>query len=283
MIRKIVLKNWKVHLNSTLTFERGVNLIVGNIGSGKTSVLDAICFGLYGTFPDLQSRKVKIDDLIMRKPFEKDEAEVYVEFEVNGKILSARRVLKKGRGSYAEFRENGKLLEIQSSQRVTELVEKELKTSYELFSKIIYAEQNGLDYFLRLQAGERKKKIDELLMIEKFEKARSSASSLIHRLELIVKDKEKYLASIDFEIMKRELEEIKAEIVRIDEDIKSKKLYLSEIASQRILFEDEYKKAKEIKEKLEEEMRSLKGIESLLEEGKKEILRLESEVKGINK
>jgi len=283
MIRKIVLKNWKVHLNSTLTFERGVNLIVGNIGSGKTSVLDAICFGLYGTFPDLQSRKVKIDDLIMRKPFEKDEAEIYVEFEVNGKILSARRVLKKGRGSYAEFRENGKLLEIQSSQRVTELVEKELKTSYELFSKIIYAEQNGLDYFLRLQAGERKKKIDELLMIEKFEKARSSASSLIHRLELIVKDKEKYLASIDFERMKRELEEIKAEIVRIDEDIKSKKLYLSEIASQRILLEDEYKKAKEIKEKLEEEMRSLKGIESLLEEGKKEILRLESEVKGINK
>ena len=283
MIRKIVLKNWKVHLNSTLTFERGVNLIVGNIGSGKTSVLDAICFGLYGTFPDLQSRKVKIDDLIMRKPFEKDEAEIYVEFEVNGKILSARRVLKKGRGSYAEFRENGKLLEIQSSQRVTELVEKELKTSYELFSKIIYAEQNGLDYFLRLQAGERKKKIDELLMIEKFEKARSSASSLIHRLELIVKDKEKYLASIDFERMKRELEEIKVEIGRIDEDIKSKKLYLSEIASQRILLEDEYKKAKEIKEKLEEEMRSLKGIESLLEEGKKEILRLESEVKGINK
>ena len=283
MIRRVALKNWKVHLNSNLSFERGVNLIVGHIGSGKTSVLDAICFGLYGTFPDLQSRKIKLEDLIMRKPFEKDEAEVYVEFEANGKILSTRRVLRRGRGSYAEFRENGKLLEIQSSQRVTELVEKELKTSYELFSKIIYAEQNGLDYFLRLQTGERKKKIDELLMIERFEKARSSASTLIHRLELIVKDKEKYLASIDFEKMKRELEEIKAEVQKIDANIKSKKLYLSEIASQRILFEDEYKKAKEIKEKLEEGMRNLKGIESLLEESKKEILRLESEVKGVKR
>jgi exonuclease SbcC len=283
MIRRVALKNWKVHLNSNLSFERGVNLIVGHIGSGKTSVLDAICFGLYGTFPDLQSRKIKLEDLIMRKPFEKDEAEVYVEFEANGKILSTRRVLRRGRGSYAEFRENGKLLEIQSSQRVTELVEKELKTSYELFSKIIYAEQNGLDYFLRLQTGERKKKIDELLMIERFEKARSSASTLIHRLELIVKDKEKYLASIDFEKMKKELEEIKAEVQKIDANIKSKKLYLSEIASQRILFEDEYKKAKEIKEKLEEGMRNLKGIESLLEESKKEILRLESEVKGVKR
>jgi exonuclease SbcC len=283
VIRKVVLKNWKVHLNSNLSFEKGVNLIVGHIGSGKTSVLDAICFGLYGTFPDLQSRKIKLEDLIMRKPFEKDEAEIYVEFEANGKILSARRVLRKGRGSYAEFRENGKLLEIQSSQRVTELVEKELKTSYELFSKIIYAEQNGLDYFLRLQAGERKKKIDELLMIERFEKARSSASTLIHRLELIVKDKEKYLASINFERMKKELEEIKAELQKLDANIKSKKLHLSEIASQRILLEDEYKKAKEIKEKLEDGMRNLKGIESLLEESKKEILRLESEVKGASR
>ena len=283
MIRKVALKNWKVHLNSNLSFERGVNLIVGHIGSGKTSVLDAICFGLYGTFPDLQSRKIKLEDLIMRKPFEKDEAEVYVEFETNGKILSVRRVLRKGRGSYAEFRENGKLLEVQSSQRVTELVEKELKTSYELFSKIIYAEQNGLDYFLRLQAGERKKKIDELLMIERFEKARSSASTLIHRLELIVKDKEKYLASINFEKMKKELDEIKEELQKLDANIKSKKLHLSEIASQRILLEDEYKKAKEVREKLEEGMRDLKGIESLLEESKKEILRLESEVKGVSR
>jgi exonuclease SbcC len=283
MIRRIILKNWKVHLDSTLEFERGVNLIVGHIGSGKTSVLDAICFGLYGTFPDLQSRKIKIEDLIMRKPFEKEEAMVSIDFEINGKVFSTKRVLRKGRGSYAEFREDGKLLEVQSSQRVTELVEKELKTSYELFSKIIYSEQNGLDYFLRLQAGERKRKIDELLMIERFEKARSSASTLIHRLELIVRDKEKYLASIDFEKLKRELEEIEREIKRIDAEIKSKKLYLSEIASQRILLEDEYKKAKDIKEKLEESIRDLKGIESLLEESRKEILKLEIEVKGVSR
>ena len=283
MIRRVILKNWKVHLNSNLSFERGVNLIVGHIGSGKTSILDAICFGLYGTFPDLQSRKVKLDDLIMRKPFEKEEAEVWVEFEANGKNLSVRRVLRKGRGSYAEFRENGKLLEVQSSQRVTELVEKELKTNYELFSKIIYAEQNGLDYFLRLQAGERKKKIDELLMIERFEKARASASTLIHRLELIIKDKEKYLASINFEKMKKELEEIKEELQKLDANIKLKKLHLSEVASQRILLEDEYRKIKEVREKLEEGIRNLKGIESLLEESKKEILRLENEVKGVSK
>ena len=283
MIRRVVLRNWKIHLNSAFVFERGVNLLVGHMGSGKSSVLDAICFGLYGTFPALQSRKWKIDDLIMRKPFEKDEAEVYVEFEMNGKILSARRILRKGRGSYAEFRENGKLLELQSSQRVTELVEKELKTSYELFSKVIYTEQNGLDYFLRLQAGERKKKIDELLMIDKFEKARASTNTLIHRLEKIIEDKERYLASINFDKMRRDLQEIKLEVERLEKEIKDKKLSLSEVASQRVLLEEDYRKLKEIRESIEEKQNDLKAVLTILDNTRREILRLEEEVKGISR
>jgi len=283
MIRKVVLKNWKIHLNSTFVFDKGVNLLVGHMGSGKSSVLDAICFGLYGTFPALQSRKWKIDDLIMRKPFEKNEAEVYVEFEANGKILSARRILRKGRGSYAEFRENGKLLELQSSQRVTELVERELKTSYELFSKVIYSEQNGLDYFLRLQAGERKKKIDELLMIDRFEKARSSTNTLIHRLEQIIKDKEKYLASINFDKIKKELQDVKLEVERLENEIKDKKLLLSEVASQRVLLEEDYKKIKEIKESIDEKQNDLKAFLAVLDNTRKEALRLEEEVKGFKR
>ncbi|MGC9059301.1 MAG: AAA family ATPase, partial [Candidatus Aenigmatarchaeota archaeon] len=266
MIRKIILKNWKSHLNSTLNFEKGVNLLVGNIGAGKSSVLDGICFALYGTIPEIQARRIKVEELIMRKPFEKDEAEVYLEFEANNKILSVKRVLRKGRSSYAEFRENGKLLEVQSSQRVTELVEKELKTSYELFSKIIYAEQNSLDYFLRLAPNERKKKIDELLMIERFERARASCSSLINRIEAIVKDKEKYLASIDFEKLKRELEEIGREIERLSIEISSKKIQLSDITSRRILIEEEYRKLREVKEKLESKKKDAKSLKLILEE-----------------
>ena len=65
MIEKVILRNWKSHLESEFTFSKGTNVLIGHIGSGKTSVLDAICFALFGTTPSLQSKKVKLDDIIM--------------------------------------------------------------------------------------------------------------------------------------------------------------------------------------------------------------------------
>ncbi|MEM5855644.1 MAG: AAA family ATPase, partial [Candidatus Aenigmatarchaeota archaeon] len=66
MITKVELKNWRSHLDSRLEFSPGTNILLGSIGSGKTSVLDAICFALFGTFPTLQTKKIKLDDVIMR-------------------------------------------------------------------------------------------------------------------------------------------------------------------------------------------------------------------------
>ena len=84
MITKVTLKNWRSHLNSTLEFSGGTNALIGIMGSGKSSILGAICFGLFGTNPELQSRKLKLDDLIMNKPSLKDMAEVEVSFRIDG-------------------------------------------------------------------------------------------------------------------------------------------------------------------------------------------------------
>src|SRR3989304_9326670 len=183
MISKIRLTNWRSHSNSELIFSSGTNALLGNMGAGKTSILDGICFSLFGTCPSLQSKKLKLDDMIMKKPFEKDKAEIESHFQVDSNVYSVKRVIEKGKGTtYSELRENGKLLEAPSTQRVNELVEKILKIDYDLFSKAIYSEQNALDYFLTIPRGQRMKKIDELLMIDKFEKARSNTVTLINRL-----------------------------------------------------------------------------------------------------
>jgi DNA repair protein SbcC/Rad50 len=183
MISKIRLTNWRSHANSELVFSSGTNALLGHMGAGKTSILDAICFSLFGTCPNLQSKKLRLDDMIMKKPFEKDKAEVEAHFQVDSNVYSVKRVIEKGKGTtYSEFRENGKLMEAPSTQRVNELVSKVMKVDYDLFSKAIYSEQNALDYFLTIPRGQRMKKIDELLMIDRFEKARASAITLANKV-----------------------------------------------------------------------------------------------------
>ncbi len=213
MITKVRLVNWRSHLNSELDFVDGTNALLGHMGSGKSSILDSICFALFGTFPALQSKKLKLDKIIMSKPSEKDRAEVEVFFHANGNKYSAKRVIEKRKGTtYSEIRENGKLLEAPSTQRVNEAVEKILKTNYELFTKAVYSEQNALDYFLTIPKGQRMKKIDELLMMEKFEKARSSSSTLANRMLERKLSKQNVLESSDTETLERFVEEFKQSI-----------------------------------------------------------------------
>ena len=88
MISKISLLNWRSHSKSEVEFDRGTNALIGKMGSGKSSIMNAICFGLFGTFPDLQTRKVKLDDLIMDKPRIEDESHIIVNFVIDGKEYS---------------------------------------------------------------------------------------------------------------------------------------------------------------------------------------------------
>jgi len=251
MINKIQLKNWRSHLDTDLEFTSGTNAILGPMGSGKSSVMNAICFGLFGTFPDLQTRKIKLDDIIMNKPSVKNESQISVDFTIDDKTYTVMRVIERNKGTtYSEIREGDKLLDSPNAQRVTELVEKLLKINYELFSRAIYSEQNGLDYFLRLPRGERMKRIDNLLMIDKFEGARSNAVTLRNRLAE-KKDALQSVADIeDFKELKKNLDDIDYSLKKLNET----KSNLSK----------EFDEKKINMKSLEKEVKELEGIEKTL-------------------
>ena len=64
MITKLRLENWKTHKDSELEFDKGTNVLIGKMGSGKTSVIEAICYALFGTFPALNRKEVSIEEVI---------------------------------------------------------------------------------------------------------------------------------------------------------------------------------------------------------------------------
>ena len=174
--------NWRSHADTALEFREGTNLLVGAMGSGKSSVMDGISFALFGTFPALDRRKQKLQDIFRMN---EEKASVSLGFGWGSSKYRIERRLIKGKAkvdSEAEIFKDGKLLEC-GPIAVTEHIEHLLAVDYDLFTRAIYSEQNNMDYFLTLDPRGRKQELDQLLGLDKFEAARTNIVSVINRIK----------------------------------------------------------------------------------------------------
>ena len=135
MIERIRLTNWKSHLSSDLKFSAGVNALTGAMGSGKTSIVEAISFALFGTFPSLKSHRVGLDELIMKKPEKKELSKVELNFSLNGNDYYIVREIRAGKGTgKCEIRKDGEILDV-NARGVTREVERCLQMDMILSQK----------------------------------------------------------------------------------------------------------------------------------------------------
>ncbi len=182
MIKSIRLLNWRSHADSSLVFSEGTNLMVGIMGAGKSSVLEGISFALFGTFPAIESRKMKLENIVRHN---EQSARVILEFDWDGAAYRIEREIgrsKKGAASTtAELYRNNALLDSGTSA-VTSYVKSLTGVDYDLFTRAIYSEQNNIDYFLTLGPGKRKEQMDELLGLDRFEIARASIVAVMHQV-----------------------------------------------------------------------------------------------------
>ena len=181
MIKSIRLLNWRSHADTFLEFRKGTNLLVGIMGSGKSSVLEAMSFALFGTFPSLERRRLKLDNLIrLNEP----KAKIILEFEWDGHTYKIERILernKRGITSNAEVFKNNNLVE-SGTTAVTTYIITLTKLDYDLFTRAIYSEQNNIDYFLTIDPRRRKQEMDVLLGLDKFEIARTNLITVVSRV-----------------------------------------------------------------------------------------------------
>ncbi|MBI5224900.1 SMC family ATPase [Candidatus Micrarchaeota archaeon] len=221
MITKLHLKRWKSHEDTVMNFGKGTNLFIGKMGSGKSSAIDGISFALFGTFPALKARKTKLEELVMQRPKKHLTAEIELEFIINEKTYKIVRQLSGSKSTSAQLFEEGKLIEAQTS-RVSELIENLLKIDYDLFSRIIYAEQNRIDYLLMLPKGDRKKQVDELLGIARFEEVRAGANSAINKISQEKGEIEAYLQGSGGSEIKIEREKKQGEKEHAQKEVEKK-------------------------------------------------------------
>ncbi len=167
--------NWRSHGNTNLEFDRGTNVIIGINGAGKSSVLEAIFFALFGP-PEREYYKK-----VLREGAQKGRVEL--EIEVEGKNYRIVKEFSKDKILNAEIR--GATTSITGRQSdVTAEVERILGMNAKLFKEAVYARQNEMAYILRdATPQERKKLFDSLIELSDFSNARQIMIKVRNRLK----------------------------------------------------------------------------------------------------
>lgn len=279
MIKTVRIKKFKSHLDTYLKFTNGVNALIGIIGSGKTSVLQAIMFALFGTLPEIKSRRISINDLIMNRPNKMEKAEIEVEIEVEGKIYNIKRIIERKRGSYAEIK--GGITDV-GSENVSRHVERILGINFELFSKSIYAEQNDIDYFLKISKGKRSEHLDRIIGIDRYKKIREICVNVRNKVKNMIEEKIKVMKSIDIDIFKKEYNKLKVEIRWIEEKVPEMQNMIEKIKNEIISTEKKIEDFNIIEKEIRIIKEDITRKKAMLEEMIKRSERIEKEIEDFN-
>jgi len=249
MIKKLSIKEWKCHKDLNLQFKKGVNFIIGFNGIGKTSILEAIIYGLIGR---VRNRK----DEELRKIGSTDDTEVILEFEhfedkyeiirhYNGK--QSHKLIKK-------YKEET----LESEEEILEFILDIFKTNRSFLENVLYSPEGETYRFLKLDKRNLIDYLESLVGIGKinefyryvsnlksdFEKKKKETKNYIEKLEEIEKP-EDIGKKVD---LQREKSIVLQNIENIEEEILNKDKERSDLTKK---YENEFRDYYTIKKKLE--------------------------------
>lgn len=95
LLHRILMKNFRRFRDVEIDFRDGITGIVGNNGAGKSSIVEAILFALYG----VRSSGVRGDFILSSTAGPRDRAEVRLDFSAGGQDYSVVRTFRKGKSS----------------------------------------------------------------------------------------------------------------------------------------------------------------------------------------
>ena len=215
---------WKNLLSTGNSFtevrlDKSINtLIIGNNGAGKSTILDALCFGLFGK----AFRKINKPNLV--NSINNSDTVIEVEFSTGKKQYKIVRGIKP---NVFEIYVNGVLLNQDSKAKdYQDFLEKSiLKFNFKSFTQIVILGSASFVPFMQLSPADRRAIIEELLDIQIF----TSMNTLIKERVAEIKDKslqnkyEMELTSEKIKMQKELIEEHKKNhLVEIDKKVKEK-------------------------------------------------------------
>jgi exonuclease SbcC len=245
-IKKIILNNIRSYEYQEIDFPPGSILLSGDIGCGKTTVLLAIEFALFGLQPGQRGSS------LLRNG--QNEGRVVIEFEIEGRNIIIERALKRGKSvsqDYCSITVNGEKKEMS----VTELKNKILDIlSYPLeFSKkqnilykfTVYTPQEEMKQIMLQDPDTRINTLRHVFGIDKYKKIIENVSIITLKLREEKRMKEGLTAGLDSD---------KEELLTKEDVLESKHYNLASVERELFLKTESRKKIQEEREFLSEKI-----------------------------
>ncbi|MBD1868686.1 SMC family ATPase [Cyanobacteria bacterium FACHB-471] len=164
--QQLTLRNFLSYREATLDF-RGLHVacICGANGAGKSSLLEAIAWAIWG-----QSRAIAEDDMIHLGT---QEAQVDFVFHCQQQIYRIIRTRYRGQTTALEFQvqtpEGFRALTCKGVRATQQLILQHVKLDYETFVNSAYLRQGRADEFMLKRPGERKQILADLLKLDQYD------------------------------------------------------------------------------------------------------------------
>ena len=192
MIESVILKDFISHRESTLRLAEGVNIFIGANGSGKSSVIDAITYALYGEHTRSEAR-----DLVR---YGSPRGAAAVTFSLGGRrLLAERRLTASGTLEHAVLRDlsDGDRTLIAGERRqygesMTEEVARILGLDYDKMKVAAIVQQGELDAIVRYQPKEMKGLVNSVIGLDRLAEAFENMKQALDSFRATLRNRYRY-------------------------------------------------------------------------------------------
>ena len=165
----LTLKNFKRYRDQNFTFKDGITAIVGSNGSGKSTIMEAIVFALYG----ISGSGIDGEYVVFAGAGPKEKCEVRLSFQTGGEDYTIVRSFRKGQSTHHDAQLNfgdGRLIAtgVTPVDNALKLI---LRMNAKDFRTTIYAPQRDLQALLGEKTSDRKRWFMEALGIDRIRDA----------------------------------------------------------------------------------------------------------------
>ena len=269
MIGRVKLVNFTCHQETEIIFPEGLTIFLGRNGSGKSSVIDAITYALYG-----EHSRGRNPNIVRRGS--SGGGRVELEFDHGGSRYYVNRSFdSRGNLESAILRKDGRLLVAGERRReaVSKAVQEILGLSYDRMRTAVVIQQGELDRIISADPRELKELFDDLMGLNKMEKAYQNMLDVLKDFERRIIDETgrspheadkvgEELRQLEEEIRsaEREGESLREELERLKGEMERVRARLDELRRARELREDVKRRLLDLRNLLAEKVGELQEI-----------------------